>query len=73
MPRYGINLQKLFYARNASLPKEAVYSLGIQLLAIMEKIHAAGYVFNDLKLDNLLLDSGMELNEELMTTQEDIF
>ena len=56
MPRYGITLHELFEARECNLPTEAIYSLGIQLLNIMEQIHSNGYIFNDLKLDNLLLD-----------------
>ena len=39
---------------------------------IFEQIHAAGYVFNDLKLDNLLFDVGID-KEYLMTTDDNIF
>ena len=41
---------------NYRFTKQQAYGLGIQILNILEKIHGAGYVFNDLKLDNLLLD-----------------
>lgn len=56
VPRYGMTLEK-YFKRN-SFSKETVYSLGMQLLDILEQIHAAGYVYNDLKLDNLMLDYG---------------
>jgi serine/threonine protein kinase len=29
--------------------------LGIKLLEIYEKVHMAGYTYNDLKLDNILI------------------
>ena len=35
--------------------KESTLSLGIQLLNILEQIHNAGYIYNDLKLDNLMV------------------
>ena len=41
---------------NNSITSESIYSLGIQLLNILEELHSAGIIFNDLKLDNLLLD-----------------
>ena len=31
------------------------------MLNIFEQIHSAGYVYNDLKLDNLLFDFGVDL------------
>ena len=56
MPCLGINLQNLFEERNGFFTSEQVYTLGIQILNILEQVHATGFVFNDLKLDNLLLN-----------------
>lgn len=47
-------------------------SLGIQLINILESIHQAGYVYNDLKLDNLMLDYGID-SKYLQTTNDNIF
>ena len=49
-----------------------MYSFGIQLLNILEKIHEVGFVYNDLKLDNLLLDANVDF-KSLLTTDEDFF
>ena len=38
----------------------------------MEQIHRAGFVFNDLKLDNILLDFNSD-EDVLQTTEENIF
>lgn len=38
------------------ITNESIYSLGIQLLKILEQVHSAGFIYNDLKFDNLLLD-----------------
>ena len=36
------------------MSKASCYQLGIHILNMFEQIHAAGYVYNDLKLDNLI-------------------
>ena len=39
---------------------------------MLENVHMAGYVYNDLKLDNLLLDFDTDV-ESLLKTDDDIF
>lgn len=39
---------------------------------MLQRVHEAGYVFNDLKLDNLLLDYGINY-DQLRNSQSDIF
>ena len=56
MPRYGNNLFKLFNKKNYLFTPNSIYSLGIQNLNILEQIQEAGFIFNDLKLDNILID-----------------
>ena len=65
MPRYGMNLEKLFLKRKMQFSEEEILSLGLQLVNILEQIHDAGFVFNDLKLDNILLDNGVSESELL--------
>ena len=50
---------------NYQLSPKSVYQLGIQLLDIYQEIHSAGYTYNDLKLDNILVGDrhGQNLNE----------
>lgn len=72
MPRYGINLESLFQCRNNQFSKESTYFLGIQLLNMLQQVHEAGYVYNDLKLDNLLLNYGTN-SQSLIDSQSNIF
>ena len=72
MPRYGYNLESLFHSRNSHFSRESIYSLGIQLLNMLQRVHEAGYVYNDLKLDNLLMDFGTP-GHELRDSNENIF
>ena len=41
--------------KGQQLSSASIYHLGIQLLNLLERIHTAGYIFNDLKPDNILL------------------
>lgn len=72
MPRYGMTLHDLFESRKGLLSAASIYSLGIQMINILEQIHQAGFVFNDLKLDNLLFDMDADA-KKLRTTEENIF
>ena len=60
MPRLGVNLYDLFMERNKMFSRMQIYSLGIQLVNILEQVHSAGFVYNDLKLDNLMLSHGLD-------------
>ena len=73
MPRLGMNLQDFFTTKNAGFTERSIYSLGIQLLNILEKVHLAGFIFNDLKLDNLLLDFGSDAKQLKKDVDTDIF
>lgn len=56
IPRYGKTLEQYFYKLDFKLSKISVYNIGIQILNNLEIIHKAGYVYNDLKLDNIMFD-----------------
>ena len=56
MPRYGDNIENVFASHNKQMSLSSIVCLGIQLLNILEYVHKAGYVYNDLKPDNLMID-----------------
>ena len=53
--RFGNCLNNCLIKRNFRVATESVLHLGLQLLYILEHVHNCGYVYNDLKLDNILL------------------
>lgn len=55
MPRYGRNLYDVVKSQGNILSRMSVFELGLQLLNILELIHNSGYVYNDLKLENIVL------------------
>ena len=55
MSKHGSNLEDLMNSGKFKLKDHQIFTLGLHLLDIIEQIHASGYVFNDLKLDNILL------------------
>lgn len=55
IPRYGQNLEEYFEMQNKKFSNITIYELGIRILEIFQYIHAAGFTYNDLKLDNLLI------------------
>ena len=55
MPRYGMNLESYFDRLGKRLSNLSIYELGLRLIEIFQFIHAAGFTYNDLKLDNLLI------------------
>jgi len=53
------------------LSRRSAYGLGLRIIDIIEKIHAAGYTYNDLKLDNLLIGFKDKLSKNY--TSDNIF
>lgn len=53
--RYGKNLEYLFEKRKNMLPLASILEVAVKSLEMLQKVHEAGYVFNDLKLDNIML------------------
>ena len=64
MPRYGNNLENYFASVNCRLSKISVANLGLSMLDCLEKVHNAGFVYNDLKLDNIMIGFGQKLPEK---------
>ena len=61
MPRLGQNLEKYFESINHKLPEISIYSLAIKMITLLECVHKIGLVFNDLKLDNLMVETDDQL------------
>lgn len=55
MPRYGSNIENYFEKKGCQMSKESILQFGISMLRMLESIHAAGFTYNDLKLDNVLV------------------
>ena len=55
MPRYGRNLEYICQKMQYKLLKSSIYDIGNAILTTLEAVHKAGYVYNDLKLDNLMV------------------
>ena len=55
------------------LPHESIFHLGIKLIDILQLIHHSGYVFNDLKPDNILIGFGQVLPHPRNVTYKNIF
>lgn len=65
MPKYGKNLEHIFEQHNHNFCQKTIIELGLKLLDIIEMIHNAGYTYNDMKLDNILVGD-YTMNEKTM-------
>ena len=54
MPRYGKTLESILQISNFKVSKESLYRLGIRLIDALEHIHIAGFIYNDIKPDNIM-------------------
>jgi serine/threonine protein kinase len=67
MPRCGMNLENYFEMMDHKMSKNSVYDAGTAILSMLEATHKAGYVFNDLKLDNVMVGYGQRLSKKITT------
>ena len=65
MERLGETLQYYIMKRNRGFSITTVCQIGHRLLNILEKVHQAGLVYNDLKLDNIMVGDGNKTPESL--------
>ena len=61
MSRLGQNLENYFESIQYKLPEISIYSLAIKMVTLLECVHKIGSVFNDLKLDNLMVETADKL------------
>lgn len=66
IPRYGIDIGKLFISNGRKLPIKLVNRLAVQMLDALEYIHSQGYAHADVKGSNILLS----LSAEDITTKK---
>lgn len=64
MDRMGDSLRSIHDHSNGHFCFKTTAQIGIQLVNILEKIHEAGYVFNDLKPDNILIGNRNILKDD---------
>jgi serine/threonine protein kinase len=55
IPRYGMNLDDYFMKMKYTWSRDTVLDLATSVLSALEHIHGTGHVFNDLKLDNIMV------------------
>ena len=55
IPRYGHNLDSIFTTLNYKFNTDTILDLGLTLITTFEAIHKCGLIYNDLKLDNILI------------------
>ena len=65
MPRYSLNLDQYFDSENSKFSKATTFYIGFSVLQLLEQVHRAGYIFNDLKPDNLItiMDNSVDIKK----------
>lgn len=64
MPRYGQNLEHFFEKQKCNISNASILEIALGTLDMLESVHAAGYTYNDLKLDNIMVGFQSKLAKE---------
>jgi serine/threonine protein kinase len=63
MPRFGKDIETYFTEQDKKFSLSTIVRLGIKMIDILEMVHKSGYIYGDLKLDNILAGFGENLPE----------
>ena len=63
MPRFGEDIESYFQEQDKKFSLSTIVRLGIKMIDILEMVHKSGYIYGDLKLDNILTGFGEVLPE----------
>jgi len=55
MDRLGDSLRKAHDKQKGKFSFKTTVKVGIQLISVLEELHQLGYIYNDLKPDNILI------------------
>ena len=58
MPRYLMDLENYFKIMTNLISEKSICAIGIAMLNLLEGVHKAGYVFNNLKPERIMLGRG---------------
>ena len=58
MQKLGLNLSQILNMRNQRFSLKTVCQVGHRLVTILEKLHSIGKIYNDLKLENIIVGDG---------------
>lgn len=78
MPKYDIDVERLFQTSKRKFRLETVITLGLQMLDRLETMHSCGLIHNDIKPQNImahfkqnqviLIDFGLTMNTNRQLT-----
>ena len=54
-------MEKYLFEKNEPFTEKTVLQIGIQLIDQLKMIHETGYVYNDMKLDNIVVGDDPDL------------
>ena len=64
MPKYGKDIEQYFQFQKKKLSLQSIIALGIKVIDMLEMVHNSGYIYGDLKLDNILIGDGQTLPKD---------
>lgn len=64
MPKYGKDMETYFTEQGKRLSLSSILRLGIKMIDVLEQVHQSGYIYCDLKLDNILAGDGSNLPDK---------
>ena len=64
MPHYEMNLKQYLEKLEGERKLEKILEIAIKLISIFKYTHCAKRTFNDLKPENIMVDTGKSLNDD---------